>query len=235
MAESWFSLSRADQLEALEFVASRTGRPSHLLEKDVWVVWVLAVIYESSLRDKLTFKGGTSLSKAFRILDRFSEDVDLTYDIRELVPDLLVAGNPIPETTSQAHKITRAVRHRLPDWIERTVKPILEIALTQFGVEASIAQAGSEGDQLLLAYPALNTGTGYSASTVRLEFGARATGEPHQMENVFCDMANEIEDVVFPTARPLVMAVERTFWEKATAAHVYCLQGRLRGERYARH
>lgn len=185
MAESWFSLSHADQLEALEFVASRTGRPSHLLEKDVWVVWVLAAIYESSLRDKLTFKGGTSLSKAFRILDRFSEDVDLTYDIRELVPDLLMAGNPIPETTSQAHKITKAVRHRLPDWIERTVKPILEIALTQFRIEASIAQAGSEGDQLFIAYPALNTGTGYSASTVRLEFGARATGEPHQTENIF--------------------------------------------------
>jgi len=41
--------------------------------------------------------------------------------------------------------------------------------------------------------------------------------------------------VDFPTARPLVMAAERTFWEKATAAHVYCLQGRLRGERYSRH
>jgi len=39
----------------------------------------------------------------------------------------------------------------------------------------------------------------------------------------------------FPTAAPLVMSLSRTFWEKATAAHVYCLQARLRGERYARH
>ena len=76
MAESWFSLSREDQVEALEFAAASTGRPAHLLEKDIWVVWVLSVIYESDLANKLTFKGGTSLSKVYRIIDRFSEDVD---------------------------------------------------------------------------------------------------------------------------------------------------------------
>jgi hypothetical protein len=48
-------------------------------------------------------------------------------------------------------------------------------------------------------------------------------------------MAAVIDGIQFPAARPLVMAAERTFWEKATAAHVYCLQGRLRGERYSRH
>ncbi len=47
MAESWFSLSRDDQVEALEFAAARTGRPAHLFEKDIWVVWVLSAIYES--------------------------------------------------------------------------------------------------------------------------------------------------------------------------------------------
>jgi hypothetical protein len=52
---------------------------------------------------------------------------------------------------------------------------------------------------------------------------------------VACDIAPLIDGVTFPTASPLVMAAERTFWEKATAAHVYCLQGRLRGERYSRH
>ena len=55
------------------------------------------------------------------------------------------------------------------------------------------------------------------------------------MQPVACDIAPEIEEVAFPVAQPLVMAAERTFWEKATAAHVYCLPGRLRGERYSRH
>lgn len=101
MAESWFSLSRDDQVEALEFAAARIGRPAHLLEKDIWVVWVLSAIYESDLASKLTFEGGTSLSKVYRIIDRFSEDVDLTYDIRELAADLLKQGNPIPDSASQ--------------------------------------------------------------------------------------------------------------------------------------
>ena len=48
-------------------------------------------------------------------------------------------------------------------------------------------------------------------------------------------MDGPLPDVSFPTATPLVMSVARTFWEKATAAHVYCAQARIRGERYARH
>jgi predicted nucleotidyltransferase component of viral defense system len=91
LSESWFSLGRADQAEALEVAAGRTGRPAHLLEKDIWVVWALSAIYGSQLAEKLTFKGGTSLSKVYKIIDRFSEDIDLTYDIRDVGPRL-VAG-----------------------------------------------------------------------------------------------------------------------------------------------
>jgi hypothetical protein len=88
---------------------------------------------------------------------------------------------------------------------------------------------------LVLTYPAIKTGTGYAAANVLLEFGARATGEPHQVQQIGCDIAAVISEVAFPNAAPCVMKAERTFWEKATAAHVYCLQGRLRGQRYSRH
>jgi predicted nucleotidyltransferase component of viral defense system len=86
VAESWFSLSAADQGEALEVAAGRSGRPARLLEKDIWVVWALDVIYRSPLASALTFKGGTSLSKVYQVIDRFSEDIDLTYDIRHWCP-----------------------------------------------------------------------------------------------------------------------------------------------------
>lgn len=183
----------------------------------------------------LTLKGGTSLSKVYRVIDRFSEDIDLTYDIRALVPDLLREGNPIPASMSQEKKITRAVRARLPEWIERTVRPVIEDALAASGLQAQLSLAGQDRDKLIIAYPAVKTGTGYVSTTVQLEFGARATGEPHHFHEVACDIAPWIENVIFPTARPLVMAAERTFWEKATAAHVYCRQARLRGDRYSRH
>ena len=235
MPESWFELSSADQSEALEVAAGRSGRPAHLLEKDIWVVWALSAIYDSPLGDSLTFKGGTSLSKVYKVIDRFSEDIDLTYDIRELVPDLLRDGNPIPASASQEKKITSAVRSRLPQWIEQTVQPVIEQALVASGLQAALSLAGKDNDKLIIAYPATKKGTGYAAATIQLEFGARATGEPHQRHHVACDIAPLIEGVSFPTAQPLVMAAERTFWEKATAAHVYCLQGRLRGDRYSRH
>jgi hypothetical protein len=235
MPESWFDLSAADQAEALEVAAGQSGRPAHLLEKDIWVVWTLAAIYNAPLGGALTFKGGTSLSKVYKVIDRFSEDIDLTYDIRALVPDLLRDGNPIPLSPSQEKKISSAVRDRLPEWITQVVRPVVESALSASGLQAELRLAGKDNDKLIIAYPAIKTGTGYASATIQLEFGARATGEPHQTQHVSCDIAPFIEGVKFPSAQPLVMAAERTFWEKATAAHVYCLQGRLRGERYSRH
>ena len=235
MSESWFALSRADQAEALEVAAGRTGRPAHLLEKDIWVVWALSAIYGSPLADKLTFKGGTSLSKVYKIIDRFSEDIDLTYDIRELVPDLLQRGNPIPVSASQEKKITSAIRARLPDWIAGSVRPILEDSLINNYTQAEFRVDGKDNEKLIIDYRAVKTGTGYAPATIQLEFGARATGKPNSRHKVDCDIASVIESIEFPVATPLVMAAERTFWEKATAAHVYSLQGRLRGERYSRH
>jgi hypothetical protein len=235
MAEYFFGLSQDDRREALEQVRAQTGRPTHLLEKDAWVVWTLRALYTSPLASELTFKGGTSLSKAYKIIDRFSEDVDLTYDIRKLIPDLVRGGSALPASRSQADKWTAAVRRRLPEWIATSVRPVMEAALEHDRLDARIEIGGKESEKLLLQYPALVRGTGYVPPVVTLEFGARATGEPHQAMPIICDMDGHLTGVSFPTALPLVMSVGRTFWEKATAAHVYCAQGRIRGERYARH
>lgn len=115
------------------------------------------------------------------------------------------------------------------------MRPILLSALQRDGLEANLSLASNEKEKLMLLYEPIKFGTGYAASTIQLEFGGRATGEPHQRHAVACDMAPAIHGIEFPTARPLVMAAERTFWEKAMAAHVYCRQGRLRSERYSRH
>ncbi|MDO4232486.1 MAG: nucleotidyl transferase AbiEii/AbiGii toxin family protein [Lautropia sp.] len=235
MADTFFSLNRSDQRDALEFARAESGRAVHLLEKDIWVVWTLQTLFQSPLAGDLTFKGGTSLSKAWKIIDRFSEDIDLTYDIRKLIPDLTGADNDLPASRSQANKWTQAVRQRLPDWIAAHVQPVLQAGLERDGLSARLEIDGKDRDKLLLHYPALSHGTGYVAPVVTLEFGARSTGEPHQLIPVTCDMATVLPVISFPEASPLVMSISRTFWEKATAAHVFCAQGRIRGERYARH
>lgn len=236
MTEGFFSLSQNDCSEALEVAAAATGRPAHLLEKDVWVVWALSTLFDSSLGVDLTFKGGTSLSKAYKIIDRFSEDIDLTYDIRKLLADLVFEGDGMPPNKSQARKWTAAVRQRLPGWIEAVVAPLIRGALDKENLPAEITIGGLENDKLFINYDPLKRGSGYVGSQVLLEFGARATGEPHEIHHVVCDMAGHVQGVTFPTASPCVMKVERTFWEKATAAHVFCVQGKSRGgERFVRH
>ena len=70
---------------------------------------------------------------------------------------------------------------------------------------------------------------------VMVEFGARSTGEPHKFMPVLCDAAAYLPQLAFPQAHPTVMLAERTFWEKATAIHVFCRQKRRRGQRLSRH
>jgi Nucleotidyl transferase AbiEii toxin, Type IV TA system len=85
-------------------------------------------------------------------------------------------------------------------------------------------------------YEPLSTGTGYVSPSLLSEFGARSTGEPHEPRQVTCDAAPYLPEVNFPKAVPQVMRPERTFWEKATAIHVFCAQGSFRGgARFARH
>ena len=78
MADIFLQLSAADRREALGVAATKSGRPVHLLEKDIWVVWTLDVLFGAPFANKLVFKGGTSLSKAYAVIRRFSEDIDLS-------------------------------------------------------------------------------------------------------------------------------------------------------------
>jgi hypothetical protein len=94
MPESYFRLSARDKADALNAASAVSGRPPHLLEKDIWVVWSLAALFESQFGSHLVFKGGTALSKAYNVIRRFSEDVDLTYDIRALAPQLSDSVSP---------------------------------------------------------------------------------------------------------------------------------------------
>ena len=233
-AQTYFSLSDTDKIDALETAASKLGRPADLLEKDIWVVWLLNALFDSALGESLVFKGGTSLSKVYKAIDRFSEDVDVTYDIRKIIPDLIAdPKKPYPPNRSQAKKWTEAVQGRLSGWTKDEVVPLLEGKISDDGVGAKLRL---EEDNLYLEYEAVRSGTGYVRPTVLLEFGARSTGEPARRHKIECDLAEAVEGLILPEAEPRVMDAERTFWEKATAIHAYCLRGAFRGgDRYARH
>jgi hypothetical protein len=234
MPEHFLTLSPGDRREALAVASAASGRPIHLLDKDVWLVWILDVPFRSPFGEHLVFKGGSSLSKGYRIIDRFSEDVDLTYDIRVLAPELAGLGlDPLPATRSQEKRWTKEIRMRLPVWIKEQVLTRISEALGQQGLSAVLS---TEGEKVFFEYAPLAAGSGYVRPVVMLEFGARSTGEPWETRSIGCDAAPEVLGVVFPSATARTMRPERTFWEKATAIHVFCEQGEFRGgDRFARH
>src|ERR1700688_4840132 len=117
MAE-FLQLSSAEKLDALNAAADVSGIPPHLLEKDIWVVWSLRHLFTGPYAEHLVFKGGTSLSKAYGVIRRFSEDVDLTYDIRAIAGDLVGDSDIVlPASRSQEKKWSKEIRTRLAAWV----------------------------------------------------------------------------------------------------------------------
>ena len=82
MAEDFLSLDAQEQGDILRTVAVRSGRPAVILEKDIWVCWALQAVFSIPDHHPMALKGGTSLAKVYGIIDRFSEDVDITLDYR---------------------------------------------------------------------------------------------------------------------------------------------------------
>ena len=245
MAESWFSLSAADQREALEVAASESGWPAYLLEKDVWVVWALQSLgADEELLAALTFKGGTSLSKAHGLIERFSEDVDLTLNIQHLWPEVDLSPAATP---TQAQTRRKAADRKLKQWVQEMPLPLLQRAVDAAGVPVDLSLKAAEPDRrqpptIVLSYqpltPAPDGSFGYVRPTVLLEFNAHSTGEPHGAMPITCEAATHLTMLAFPTAKPLVMDPKRTFLEKAAAVHVACRKGSWgsgEGDRYSRH
>ncbi len=228
------SLTGDERREALQVAAEHTRQRTYLLEKDTWVVATLRVLFEAPFGRHLVFKGGTSLSKVWKAIRRFSEDIDITYDIRGFAPELVAGGDDeaLPPTRSQERRWTRAIRPRLAEWVREVACPLLAGELERTGFPARVR---AEAERLYVAYEPLFVPLGPMRPDVQVDFGARSTGEPHEVRTVVCDAAAHLPGLAFPEARPAVMLPERTFWEKATSMHVYCLQERVRGERWSRH
>ena len=234
MTKSFLCLSADEKLKIFQHAEQVSGRAVHLLEKDVWVVWAVREIFSAPFGKHLVFKGGTSLSKGYDAIRRFSEDVDLTYDIRTIIPDMVIdRDNALPPMHNQGEKWSHAVRARLPKWITNSVVPVLEEALERDGLSAD-ANLRIHEDKVFINYTPLTGGFRYGGPPVKLEFGA-PTEKPFERRNIVCDAAEHLKGFEFPEATPNIMRIERTCWEKMVAVHVYCLKGHSQNERFARH
>src|ERR1700688_3683616 len=111
---------------------------------------------------------------AYRLL------LHVTYDVRELIPEL-VGDGALPKTNSQARKWRDAIDEKLPAWGRDTVLPAIKEHVVDTGVGGKFT---GEGANIYIDYDPLAMGTDYVPPRVKIEFGARSTGEPFEERQI---------------------------------------------------
>ena len=237
MADSYFSLKPLEQKEILQTAAAQLGRQAAVLEKDIWVCWVLQTLFSIPDAHPMAFKGGTSLSKIYDIIDRFSEDVDITLDYREFGDDF----DPFSPGVSK-NKI-RQFSDRLKTYVQTyandVVAPALEVAANGLYEPAHHdIRIDETGEKIWFSYPSVvESQDEYLKSEVLIELGGRNFIDPNEKHEIRPYVAPLTEGLEFPQATVTVLSPSRTFWEKATLIHVECNRGRLKEspDRLSRH
>ena len=229
LPENYLTLSREERLAPLGVAATQSGRPVRLLEKDIWVVWALDGLSRSQFGEHLVLWGGTSLSKGYNIIRRSSNDVDVMYDIRQLLPDL-AGDDPIPKTNSQADKWVREITEKRAVFIEKA----LSIIKKHIETTSVRAIATAVFQKIYVDYDPLAKGTGHVEPSVIIDFRVHGAGEPWEKRTITCDAAAHLPNLRFPSATLKTLLPKRTFWDKATAIHDYCVR-RKAEDRYSRH
>lgn len=223
-------LPASDRADLFRASAEKRGFNVVIVEKDFWVCWVLKRLF--TLPDPpagLVFKGGTSLSKVYGVIERFSEDVDLSFDRSDLGfggdADPLQAGS---KKKQQAQ--IKALLNACATMIHDELLPQLQAAIVTAlgGIEGwrlEFDPHDTEQQTLQFHYPTSGfaaDGAGYLRPFVRLETGARGEPWPHESAEVSSFAAEDFPSAFkAPAFTVNVIAAERTFWEKATILHMW--------------
>ena len=214
--KEWLKLSDDTKKNIFSEISTNTGLPAVAIEKAWWVVKTLEVVFSTEIAKHTVFKGGTSLSKAWGLIDRFSEDIDLALDRKFLGFDKKMSGSQV-----------KKLRKHSFSYISKKFFPLMQQAFQDYGikdVKLKLAETTSnDQDPLIIEinYPGLSEKSAYIQPHVLIELSSRSLREPftvkkfntmvgeHFNEKPFADSAISI-----PTVNP-----ERTFLEKIFLLH----------------
>lgn len=237
MARAYLDLPEADQKDILQAAAAALGRQATVLEKDIWVCWVLQTLFSMPDAHPMAFKGGTSLSKVYGAIDRFSEDIDLTLDYRHFEGSF----DPFAEGASnnKVKKLSNQLKRLVKEYTNGTVVPFLRAELDKLpGAERHAIEVDETGEKVWVSFPSVvEEADDYLKSQVLIEYGGRNVIDPNEHHTIRPDVAAFTEELDYPTGEVVVLSPERTFWEKATLIHAECHRGPLKknAERLSRH
>ena len=230
----WLKLTDVNKRNIFAETARRKALPISSIEKDWWMVHTISALFSTEYTDKLVFKGGTSLSKGWNLIERFSEDIDLALD-REF---LGFAGEL---SNKQIHKL----RYTSYEFISTKFVAALDTSFKKMGFENVIVKpqqvVNHDQDPLIIEiyYPKLTENDIYLRPDILVEIGSRSLKEPYSQRNIstfvseiFAEMPFTESLIIAPTVNP-----ERTFLEKVFLLHEEYQRPpeKMRVERLSRH
>tara|TARA_R110002049_G_scaffold258751_1_gene434527 strand:- start:1371 stop:2378 length:1008 start_codon:yes stop_codon:yes gene_type:complete len=236
MSKVFYNLPKAEKINLFEELRIKTGLPPYAIEKDWWVVQTLDIIFSQlDVAEHLLFKGGTSLSKAWHLIQRFSEDIDLAINREYLGFDSGLISK------SQVKKL----REKSFEFVTTTFYEALQKAFNEKGytdVTFDFENLG-DGDQdpvsIVIYYPAVTEHSEYVLPRVKVELGSRSLKDPFTNCDIISFVGEQFPKRPFADTTINVPCVnpERTYLEKLFLLHEEFKKpnDKIRVERLSRH
>ena len=218
--DSIIGLPRKDLQDLVTETAARMSVHPAIVEKDIWVCVILERIFtDQRFGNRFVFKGGTSLSKVYRVIRRFSEDIDLILDQRLLGYNLSGGDEDfiMPSWTKQ-DRLNKEIDAKGVDFVINALMPCLDERLADI---PSVRVALSDRDRHIIdIHYSSVTPTNYLSDAISLEIGPLAAWIPSSWKSINSYVSEHFENVVGQIGIPArATSAERTFWEKASILH----------------
>jgi hypothetical protein len=227
--------------------AARIGTAVPNVEKDFWVCWTLDALFNGLAPGgpRLLFKGGTSLSKAFGLISRFSEDIDITVfrdDLGQPADVAMLDALSGKQRRARLDAIQNVCQAYIAGTLAKQFKQIAAAAIPGSRFQLESDPEDKDGQSLLFWYPtAMEDEGGYVRSAVKIEAGAKSALDPNVAAEVIPYVATDLPDLQLTVKNVTTVKPERTFWDKIIILHGlrqwHERRGELRhgGQRVSRH
>jgi hypothetical protein len=245
------SATSAERRDLFLTTATRLGTTEQNVEKDFWVCWVLDALFHGLPPGgpRLLFKGGTSLSKSFELISRFSEDIDITVfreDLGQAATVEQLEALSRKKRNARLDEIKLACQRHISHQLLRTLSELVEQTVQRSGVavgqfRVTLDEDDSDGQSLLVWYPVVTPAEGYIRQAVKVESGAKSALDPNCETTVRPYLADDIASLNLDISGITTVVAERTFWDKVIIIHGqrrwFERRGELqhRGQRVSRH
>ncbi|MEG1509168.1 MAG: nucleotidyl transferase AbiEii/AbiGii toxin family protein [Clostridia bacterium] len=209
----------SDLIDLFKNTASKLGMNEVIIEKDFWVCWMLDFLFHrSEFKDVIAFKGGTSLSKSYGLIDRFSEDIDIILDWQVLGYS---KNEPWEKRTNTAQDVfNKEANIKTEKYLNKIFMPSIQEAVkNELGYDVVFSVDIKEPQTIIFEYRK-SFNDKYILPIIRLEVGALAAWTPTEKKAISPYVA-QVYEQLFEQKQTEVLTVkpERTFWEKATILH----------------